>query len=623
MSTEKTTYIFNYLDKGKHAQQGTIDRFNKMDKSVDHLEGNYSSATGKMGKSSSKLKGSVNSLSSEFPLLGKAIRFATSPMGAFAITLGLGIALMHKGTERAKVFNKEFLQLEQLNLDKSTDQIGALKNSVLDLAFDKALNPEATSKAFFDIQSATGKYGSEVEKIVGRTGEFARAVQANFDSTVNAVGVATNAYKLNADELDRFLESSAKTVQVGVTTFDQLANVQSEYAGAAAAADQSFDEANKVFAVFSKTSKSVDIAATKTKGFFEDLSKLEKIDIDVFDDLGNFKKADKIIADIDKKFKKLNSAQIDKLIKNVGGNEGLRGLLKNVASNGDAVLQTFEDFDNTEFDIGDAIENANSDLDIMNDQLNNKLQVAFIRLGEVAMPLLVTIKGFFLELIDEAATFIDYLSALTDPGSYYKSKQEGFGKSADFVIQSQIDDYLGANFKDLSGDDQQLKIDELKGALSARRDFERHKFDFDDLTPAQAERQGNILSEKSSSLGGNKALSDYINQGQQNVEAIDRAFQILDNGNLNEIQDLLTPESDLDLGEPATEGGGTGKGASLSGVTVAGEKVRNVTVNITNLVNELMIQAASTDIGIEEIAEKVTSVLVRSVRDAELTLSSE
>lgn len=628
MATEKTTYIFNYVDKGKSGQEQTIRRFKKMDDAVDDFEDNYDKNSKKVNKNTSKMKQGVSELSSEFPLLGRAVRFATSPIGAFTIATAGAIGLMYKGVQASKSFNQQFLQLEQLNLDKSKEEIEGLRNSVLDLAFDKALDPEATSKAFFDIQSATGKYGDEVVKMVGITGEFSRAVQASFDAEINAVGVATNAYKLHGDQLESFLESSAKTVQVGVTTFDQLAQVQSEYAGAAAAAGQSFNEANKVFAVFSKSSKTVDIAATKTKGFFEDLSKLQKIDIDVFDDLGNFKKADKIIKDIDDKFSDLDAKTIDKLIDQVGGNEGLRGLLKSVAANGEAVIQTFEDFDSTEFSIGDAIATANDDLNIMNEQLDNKLQAAFVRLGDTALPLLTKIKGFFLDLIDSADEWMKKITFFANEKEYTRGKKKDNEASSDFILRQESNRFLGDDFAYFDEATQQKKLDQLIWYYQARQKHNKGKFDANGMLVNPDEDDG--LGEIASTQGAH----DYQLQKFANANAIDRALDVFETRDLNKIFDFLnpkivdpnlTPESNLNLNGPSLPletGGGSG-GSSLSGVSVAGAKVRNVTVNINNLVKDILIQAQNTEIAIDELADKVSSVLVRSVRDAELTLSTE
>lgn len=627
MSTEKTTYIFNYVDKGANAQNATIGRFKKMDKTVDELEGNYTESTKKMTQSTGKLKDGVNQLGSEFPLLGRAISFATSPLGAFTIAAGIGIGIMHKAIDASKVFNKEFLQLEQLNLDKSKEEIAGLKDSVLDLAFDKALNPQATSQAFFDIQSATGKYGAEVEKIVGRTGEFARAVQADFNTMVDGVGKATNAFQLQGSEIDNFLQSSAKTVQVGVTTFDQLAQVQTEFAGAAAAAGQGYDEANKIFAVFTKTSKNVDIAATKTKGFFEDLSKLDKIDIDVFNDQGEFRKMDKIVKDINDKFKKLDSQKIDGLIKEVGGNEGLRGMLKAVAANGETVLQTFEDFDNTDFDINEAIDNANKDLDIMGEKLDNKLQVAFIKLGDVAKPLMITIKSLLIDLIDLAEGFIENLNYAANIEGYLADKHRDSNRDSDFVVKHQIQSFLGDDFDSLSERDQQRKLDAVKLGLARRIDYQESNLNKSKFIEEGVE--GTSALERTGTGGLFKFAADAAVNNQENVKVLKGVLDQLSLVNdPTELNDLLKSQSQIDFeneqlfGDEAS-GGGSGGSNSLSGVEVAGARVRNVTVNIQNLINELLINSETQEMSIEELTQAVTEALIRSVRDAELTLSTE
>ena len=99
------------------------------------------------------------------------------------------------------------------------------------------------------------------------------------------------------DKLDEFNRSAYATVKVGVTTFDQLAKVQSVYAGAAASSNQSFDTANKFLALFTVKTKSVDEAATLTKSMFNDLTKdttikaFKKVGISLYENNGKIKQA--------------------------------------------------------------------------------------------------------------------------------------------------------------------------------------------------------------------------------------------------------------------------------------------------------------------------------------------
>ena len=120
-------------------------------------------------------------------------------------------------------------------------------------------------------------------------------------------------------------------MQTGVTTFDELAQVQSMFAGAAAASKQSFASADKMFSIFTVKVKDVNEAATLTKSLFTDLTKqatidsFKKIGISVFDSNSQFKQADVLLLELQQKFKELGTSDSELMrLKNMfTGSEGL------------------------------------------------------------------------------------------------------------------------------------------------------------------------------------------------------------------------------------------------------------------------------------------------------------
>ena len=162
---------------------------------------------------------------------------------------------------------------------------------VLDTAYNKGFTTTQTVAGYFDVQSTTGKYGDEVKRIVEKQGEFANLMQANFNDYIAGTAKGMANFGFGVDKLDEYNRSAYATVKVGVTTFDQLAKVQSVYAGAAASNNQTFDTANKLLALFTIKTKSVDEAATLTKSMFNDLTKdttisaFKKIGINLYDNL--------------------------------------------------------------------------------------------------------------------------------------------------------------------------------------------------------------------------------------------------------------------------------------------------------------------------------------------------
>jgi TP901 family phage tail tape measure protein len=289
-------------------------------------------------------------------------------------------------------YKNQFLELQNLNLDKSQSQINALNDAVLRTAMDTGLAASITSKAYFDIQSATGKYGAEVDGIVNKLGKFSIATKTNMDALVNGTAKGMGIWQFGEEQIDNYLASMAKTVQVGVTTFDQLAQVQVDYAGSAAAVGQSFDSANKLFAVFSKSAKSVAEASTATKTAFQGLSDpkvqegLKKYGVQLFDTNGKMLAIDEVAKGLVDTVNGMNDIQFSQFMGGVGGPEGLKMFLQQAKANGDGLLQTFIDFDNVKFDVGQAIKNANGDAVVLASIFRNQLNTALIMLGEQVLP---------------------------------------------------------------------------------------------------------------------------------------------------------------------------------------------------------------------------------------------
>lgn len=623
MSVEKTTYEFNYIDKGKQAMSGTASNFKKLDGAVNDFEHNYDKSTKNVEANTSRMRKGVSALSSEFPMLGRAAAFAASPLGIAAITIGGISAVLLKGAEHAKVFNHNFLELKNLNLDKTQAQIDDLRDSVLDTSFENGFDVNKTVKAYFDVQSATGKYGQEVDKIVSKVGVFSRTMGVDFNEAILGTSKALDVFKIGAADIDDYLGSWAKTVQFGITTFDELSKVQTEFIGAAAASGQGYDEANKVFAAFTKTSKNVDIAATMTKGAFEDLKKLEKINIKVFED-GQYRKVDSILADVNSKFSELSDQDISNLIEDVGGNEGLRGLLKNIQNSGDQVLETFKEFDNLEFDFDKALENANGDLETMEEIVNGKLSAAWVRLGDTIMPILVEFKSWLADVLDWTNDVVENINSWRKYNGLQTAEDRKKFRDDNWVEDSKNDRLAQyqAEANALEGEARDKRIKQITDNLkfSIRDDAKRLDLlnnpdpsaynDYDYKNESKYWEETWPGREWEYEAPSNKERERLKNQYSLNVRR--------DKEILKQWEEFLNPkttENDEVFKDPNPQ-------PTLNGVTVAGEKIRNVTVNIENVVREMMVNN-NTAADMQDMVERVSELLVRSIRDAELVLSSE
>lgn len=346
-------------------------------------------------------------IADEIPMLGNAFQLAKNPIALAAagvVAIGKGIDYT---TQKAADFNTEFRALANLNLDKSRKEIDSLRRMVLNTSFDKGFNTEKAITGYFDVQSTTGKFGKEVKEIVEKQGEFANLMQADFNNYIAGTAKGMANFGFGVDKLDEFNRSAYATVKVGVTTFDQLAQVQSVYAGAAASNNQTFDTANKLLALFTVKTKSVDEAATLTKSMFNDLTKdatikaFKKVGINVYDTTGKIKQADSLMLELNKKFAGLDSDKKVIALKNqFSGSEGLIAMIQAATDKSGQLQSTFNSFSQTKLDMDKTMELAKSDLNYKNEILRNKLETLEIEIGTSLLPLKYKIAELKLAVIE-------------------------------------------------------------------------------------------------------------------------------------------------------------------------------------------------------------------------------
>ncbi|CAA0144763.1 conserved membrane hypothetical protein [Tenacibaculum maritimum] len=361
----------------------------------------------KFNKGIDKMKMKYQGLVDEIPMLGRALELLKNPIALIAAGILAFGTVTAKGINAVEKFDSAFLPIRQLNLDKSKDTIDQYRSNIRDAAFEIGTNLVDSTNAMYDLQSATGVYGKDAIDIFKKVGRYSNATGANINDAMNSTTKSMKAFGIGVDQIDNLLASNAKTVQVGITTFDELARVQTEYAGATSAAGQSVDVGNKIFAMFTSISKSSDIAANQTKTFFQGLGAQSKnikkyLNIDVFDANGKMKDADKLLMQISGKFKKMSDKDITSVINKIGGAEGLRTALSKVKTGAEDMIGTFNAFDSSSFSLKAALENAEGDFAIMKSTFYNQLNATFTKLGEKVLPF---VAGIF-DMLSPALKFV-------------------------------------------------------------------------------------------------------------------------------------------------------------------------------------------------------------------------
>lgn len=623
--SNQTLWLYKLKDQmsgGLQKIEKTQDRVNR---SILKTERNSSSAFKKMGRSSSRFgqlgSKAFSSVSALAPGVAGNLALVANPITAIAAAALAAGTVLVSATQKAAAFQNEFLELKNLNLDKTNAQIDALNKRVLDAAFFAKQGSRETSKAFFDVQSVTGLYGEEVDKVVRKIGIFSGALKVDFNKQVESSAVAMKNFGFGANQLDKFLASSFKTVQVGKVTFEELARVQTDFAGTATKAFQTYDSANQLFAVFSSRAKSAEEAATLTKSAFQDLFKgstvkafKKVLDINLFDPItGAPKQIEQIVKESNAKFKKLGGGspeKINELVNQFKGSDGLVQLIGAAAFQGDEFIRTIDQFNKTDFNLNKALSNAKKDLNIVSAQLKNQFENVLVRIGQKVLPIVTSALSFVSETITGIGSGF---KKLNERSVLFQDIMFGLGKVAEFIgfIFGGTFDAIKLSFKSLVNDTQAAFLI-IEKAYRRTKAFLTNAFEGIKLLAKSAVELAKLDFTKA---------DKFANQA---VEAFTRKVKITvdrrgSSSSLSNESDKVAPPVIPNL---TTLGGSSGSGLSdsVAGV-VSKTQTRNVTITINKLVETLEVKTTNIKSGAADIQRQIEEVLVRAIRDAELAIS--
>lgn len=585
MATNTTNWVFKANDSQLNQTLTKIDsKFQKLENQANRTESKISGIGTKGSKNLSMASQATNRLTSN---LSGIINPATLAATAVA-TIGKAT---FESLRISKEFNKEFLQVRLLNLDKTQEGLANYRQDLRKTARVTGQGLNETSKAAFDLQSVTGAFGDDVTKTLSTSGKFAKAVNADFNTLVSGLAKARSSFGFGSGQTEDFFASQFATFKFGATTFEQLAQVGADYAGSAAAIGQNYDSANKLFSRFTLLTKSTEEAATLTKSAFQDLFKkstiksFEKLGIKVFNPLTKKpKQVGRLIKELNTKFKEFagNDKKLNNLINQFTGSEGLVKLIGDVAKNGDAVVKTFEDFDKAKaaFNLHKIIQEAEGEIDVLESKIKSSSENLLSYLGD-------TVEPFYKKLLQGTSSVLDKLNK--------NQEFEAKGGVAFTNLNSSLNALVGGDETEITGNLKELKKlgfkrEDFEKALSAfayKKLNNKYKSQFDNifLTPQRREEDKLLLD-----LMSNNSLIKELTESQIEPEKND--FNI-------------TPESN---------GGGTT-------FTTSGNRVRNVNVNIQNIIGENIQNVSNSDLDLDFLVEQTTEALIRSIRNSEQILS--
>lgn len=538
-----------------------------------------------------KFKRNAKEAAREIPGVGRAMSLIMNPvaLGAAAV-VGLGAALRNTAKEASK-FNSTFRDLQNLNINKTPQELAQLRGLVRHVSSRAGFDPNKTSTAFYDVQSVTGKYGGQVAKIVETQGTFANIMNADFNNWIAGTGKAMANFGFGAEALDDFNRSAYATIQVGALTFDELAKVQSVYAGTAAAAGQSFDSANKMVAMFSLRTKRADEAATLTKSLFNDLTKassidaLKKVGISLYETDGTIKQVDKIMVELNQKFAELGGqdSRIMNLKNEFTGSDGFIQMVQMATDQSGGLLRTLKDFDGAKVNMEFALSIAEKDINYINDRLRGEITTLKTEIWEDFLPIWESfLKGAKREL--RAAK-----------GIFMGGKMGATAGASDAIIgyDAFMYDAGGMDMQTFYAEREKLN-NEQKYAYEMKKLYEPYKW-----MPGYNKRQYSYWESYGNELGRIESVGYEARKLGVSPERPDWATR----------DDTVTP----DPNDPLQNG--------LNSVSGGGNQIRNITVNIAKLIESQNINTKNLTEGSPQIQQKVEEALIRAISGTEQMLA--
>jgi TP901 family phage tail tape measure protein len=511
--------------------------------------------------------------------------------GASTIAAALVLA-----TNRAKEFEYSFLDLQQLNLDKSNAQIDVLRRNVYDTAKSVGADASSISRSFFDVQSSTGGYGKSVADQVTKIGLFAKVMKSDLNETVLGSAKAMKAFGLEASQTDDYLKVLFKTAQTSALDINQISGVQADFSGYAKVAGQDVNSTGKLFSALTYTTKSAEEAATLTKSAFQDLLKegsikgFHSMGIDVYAN-NKVKKIDEIMEELIAKFEPLkgNDRAINERINNFkGANEGLVKVLQIAANQAIDTKIAFQQYEST---------HAKNNLHVTIGELKNNFNTSLSELGEHILPAAIAgVKGLNWGLKQTEGTYSllhqDFLSVKKDNNQRIK---EIFGENV--MLEDKVLPMTSGKVVDYIAQNGQYYTE-----ATTTKDKVRV---LDDMVK--------VLGSKDYRMGG----SEYFQEALQRKKQTDLfAANITTPTKLSDIPTIKARSNAL--------GGASSIKEKLQD-TSSGSSVRTVVVHIHKMVGIETNVTHQGDAGLRDLSSKIRQAInqemIKGVRDSEIALA--
>lgn len=499
----------------------------------------------------------MSGLSSQVPMLN----MLTSPN----MLAGAGVAAIGAGLFKAGHLAYDFeTNMAKINATAQLSEgiFGQLGDRVQEIASDSGGNFEKVPEAYEKILSQTGKVNLSLD-ILETSLKGAKTGFASIDLVGGAVARTLSIVGEKNATADEVLDTLLKAKAVGAGEFGDFAQYIPQLVASGDNLSVAFEDTAGIFAYMTAKGQSAADSAMLIQNAFTALQKenvmsgLEKSGIHLFNAEGERRNIKDVFVDLSKKLDGLSDKQKSKFFIDIGLNDAQ-------AKNAFSVLTSdAEKFKSIMYDVNHAVGETDRQLAMTGNHARDWGSIfdEFKSWG-------VSIGDFLLPVVDALISGIS-----------------GIARDLKFIL-------TGGIFTDQAAHDDVLKQANQKYAGLAAEKLTKQKFGEDNINTKEA--------------------GAFFNDAYQN-------FMKQVNG-LDSKNNIVKGEDKLNPFKKPGESLNTNLQSGLESISGGGAQVRNVIVNITKMVENINIHAASVKESGSEMVRDVEEIMLRAINGGEQAL---
>jgi TP901 family phage tail tape measure protein len=446
------------------AQKVTIQLITNIEKSLADVKKLQAGTEKQLEKINNRLKKTnttAKQTSKTMSALGNQFRQLGSGLLAFAGATAV-LNFFREGAAGAREFSKAIAEVNSILPDNqrlTEDTIETFR----EYAELYGIESQNQARGFYEIVSAGIKGTAEQTRFLNESNKAAAAGLTNVGESARALTSITNAYATTNLKVEEASDVLFKTIQLGQTTFSQLAPVIGRVTAVAAASGISFNEVGGALAFLTKAGLQTDVAVTGLRQVFAGILEPSKQAAEVAELLGiklstaGVKAAGGFLPFITDLIKKTGASEtaLTKLFGNIRAATAVLAIAKGDFQDFTGIMKDLEEPLGATDRAFKKIQESSDDLKIA--QLEQKFKNLREEIGDRVNKVMIDLASIFLTLVEKFDRFIGrvgkFLKSLPIIGTTTKKELNIVTAQIDRLKKSfEAGDISESNFNRLTAD---------------------------------------------------------------------------------------------------------------------------------------------------------------------------